>query len=281
MKAALILEGGGMRGLYTAGVLDILMKNDIYTNVAVGVSAGALFGINYKSKQIGRVLRYNVKYAGNPDHTGWKSLLKTGNLMNKEFWFEDIPFKLDPMDCETYRNNKTEFHAVVTNLLDGKAEYKSIYDLENEECMEYLRASGSLPFCSKPVVVNGVPYLDGGIADSIPLKEYYEKGYEKAIVVLTRPADYRKNGGIHGAGVFYKKYPEFVKTLTNRNTVYNEQCEYVEKLEKEGKILVIRPSEFIDISRTETNRDIMNQMYNLGIKDAENKLEEIIDYLNK
>ena len=199
--------------------------------------------------------------------------------MNKEFWFEDIPFKLDPMDCETYRNNKTEFHAVITNLLNGKAEYKSIYDLKNEECMEYLRASGSLPFCSKPVIVNGIPYLDGGIADSIPLKEYYENGYEKAIVILTRPADYRKNGGIHGAGLFYKKYPEFVKTLTNRNKIYNEQCEYVEALEKEDKILVIRPSEFIDISRTETNRDIMNQMYNLGIRDAESKLNDIIEYL--
>ena len=281
MKTALILEGGGMRGLYTAGVLDILMKNDIYTDVAVGVSAGALFGINYKSKQIGRVLRYNIKYAGNPSYTGWKSLLKTGNLMNKEFWFEDIPFKLDPMDCETYRNNKTDFHAVITNLQNGKAEYKSIFDLENEECMEYLRASGSLPFCSKPVIVNGVPYLDGGIADSIPLKEYFENGYDKAIVVLTRPANYRKNGGIHGAKLFYKKYPEFVKTLSSRNTVYNEQCDYVEKLEKEGKILVIRPSEFIDISRTETDRKIMHQMYDLGIKDAENKLTEIIDYLNK
>ncbi|MBQ7115719.1 MAG: patatin family protein [Clostridia bacterium] len=279
MKTALILEGGGMRGLYTAGVLDILMKNDIYTDVAVGVSAGALFGINYKSKQIGRVLRYNLKYAGNPSYTGWKSLLKTGNLMNKEFWFEDIPFKLDPMDCEAYRNNKTEFHAVVTNLLNGKAEYKSIFDLENEECMEYLRASGSLPFCSKPVIVNGIPYLDGGIADSIPLKEYYEKGYEKIVVVLTRPANYRKSGGIHGAGAFYKKYPEFVKTLSNRNSVYNQQCEYVERLEKEGKILVIRPSEFIDISRTETDRKIMQQMYDLGIKDAENKLKAIKEYL--
>lgn len=281
MKTALILEGGGMRGLYTAGVLDILMKNDIYTDIAVGVSAGALFGINYKSKQIGRVLRYNIKYAGNPSYTGWKSLLKTGNLMNKEFWFEEIPFKLDPMDCETYRNNKTEFHAVITNLQNGKAEYKSIFDLENEECMEYLRASGSLPFCSKPVIVNGIPYLDGGIADSIPLKEYFENGYEKAIVVLTRPKNYRKNGDIHGANLFYKKYPEFVKTLSNRNKVYNEQCDYVESLEKEGKILVIRPSEFVDISRTETDRKIMQQMYDLGIKDAENKLNKIIDYLDK
>ena len=279
MKTALILEGGGMRGLYTAGVLDILMKNDIYTDIAVGVSAGALFGINYKSMQIGRVLRYNIKYAGNPNYTGWKSLLKTGNLMNKEFWFEDIPFKLDPMDCETYRKNKTEFHAVVTNLQNGKAEYKSIFDLENSECMEYLRASGSLPFCSKPVIVNGIPYLDGGIADSIPLKEYFKNGYEKAIVVLTRPANYRKNGGIYGAGLFYKKYPEFVKTLSSRNAIYNEQCDYVEMLEKEGKIIVIRPSEFVDISRTETDRIIMRKMYDLGIKDAENKLKDIIEYL--
>lgn len=279
MKTALILEGGGMRGLYTAGVLDILMKNDIYTDVAVGVSAGALFGINYKSKQPGRVLRYNIKYAGNPSYTGWKSLLKTGNLMNKKFWFEDIPFKLDPMDCETYRNNKTEFHAVVTNLLNGKAEYKNIFDLENEECMEYLRASGSLPFCSKPVIVNGIPYLDGGIADSIPVKEYFEMGYRKIIVVLTRPENYRKNGSIHCANLFYKKYPEFVKTLSSRNEAYNEQCDYVETLEKAGVFLVIRPSEFIDISRTETDRKIMQQMYDLGIKDAQNKLEEIKEYL--
>ncbi len=281
MKTALILEGGGMRGLYTAGVLDILMENDINTDVAVGVSAGALFGINYKSKQPGRVLRYNLKYSGNPAYTGWKSLLKTGNLMNKEFWFEDIPFKLDPMDCETYRNNKTEFHAVITNLQNGKAEYKSIFDLENEECMEYLRASGSLPFCSKPVIVNGVPYLDGGIADSIPLKEYFENGYGKAIVVLTRPQNYRKNGSIHGANLFYKKYPEFVKTLSSRNTIYNKQCDYVEGLENEGKIIVIRPSEFVDISRTEADKKIMKQMYDLGIKDAENKLNDITEYLKK
>lgn len=281
MKSALILEGGGMRGLYTAGVLDTLMKNNIYTDVAVGVSAGALFGINYKSKQIGRVLRYNLKYTGNPNYTGWKSLLKTGNLMNKEFWFEDIPFKLDPMDCETYRNNKTEFHAVVTNLQNGKAEYKNIFDLENEECMEYLRASGSLPFCSQPVVVNGVPYLDGGIADSIPLKKYVDEGYDKIIVVLTRPANYRKSGGIHGAGFFYKKYHEFVKTLSDRNAVYNKQCDYVEKLENDGKIVVIRPSETVDISRTEKDRETLQKMYNLGIKDSESKLSAIIEYLEK
>lgn len=281
MKSALILEGGGMRGLYTAGVLDVLMENDICTDVAVGVSAGALFGINYKSKQIGRVLRYNLKYVGKPENMGWKSFVKTGNLMNKEFWFEDIPFKLDPMDCETYRNNKTEFHAVVTNLRNGRAEYKNIFDLENGDCMEYLRASGSLPFCSKPVVVNGIPYLDGGIADSIPLKQYFENGYEKAVVVLTRPKNYRKNGDIHGAGLFYKKYPEFSETLKNRNRAYNEQCEYVENLENEGRILVIRPSETVAVSRTEKDPAVLQKMYNLGVKDCMGKIAEIKDYLIK
>lgn len=275
MKSALILEGGAMRGLYTAGVLDVLMENEIETDACYGVSAGALFGINYKSKNIGRVLRYNLKYGGNAETMGWKSLLKTGNLMHKEFWFEDIPFKLDPMDCDTYRACKTEFFAVVTNMISGEAEYKSIYDLKNEKCMEYLRASGSLPFLSKPVVVDNIPYLDGGIADSIPVKKALESGYEKIVVILTRPRNYRKTGGIHGAEIFYKKYPQFAKTLNNRNTMYNEQCDYIESLEKEGKILVLRPSEFIDVKRTEKDKDKLRRMYDLGVKDCTAMLDNI------
>ena len=281
MKTALILEGGGMRGLYTAGVLDILMKNDIYTDVAVGVSAGALFGINYKSKQIGRVLRYNIKYAGNPSYTGWKSLLKTGNLMNKEFWFEDIPFKLDPMDCETYRNNKTEFHAVITNLINGKAEYKSIFDLENKECMEYLRASGSLPFCSKPVIVNGVPYLDGGIADSIPVNRAFECGCEKAIVILTQPRDYRKkhDKSLDLSAKLYKKYPDFAKALLSRPENYNKTLENIEELEKQGKVFVIAPKESLGIKRTERSPKEIDRIFNQGIKDFENLKDELLNFL--
>lgn len=279
MKTALILEGGAMRGLYTAGVLDVLMRNNIEADACYGVSAGALFGINYKSKNIGRVLRYNLKYGGNPRNMGWISLLKTGNLMHKEFWFEEIPFKLDPMDCETYRTCKTEFLAVVTNMLTGSAEYKSVFDLENENCMEYLRASGSLPFLSKPVVVDGVPYLDGGIADSIPVIKAIEDGYDKILVILTRPAGYRKNGDIHGAEIFYKKYPEFAKTLNNRNKMYNEQCEALEKLETEGKVIILRPSEFIDVKRTEKDKAKLQKMYDLGVKDCKKKLTEISNYL--
>lgn len=281
MKTALILEGGGMRSLYSAGVLDVLMENNIETDVAVGVSAGALFGINYKSKQIGRVLRYNLKYAGNSEILGFRCMLKTGDLMSKQFYFDDLPFRLDKMDCDTYRACKTKFHAVVTNMLTGEAEYKNIYDLENEDCMEYLRASGSLPFLSRPVVVDGIPYLDGGVADSVPIEEYMKRDYDKIIVVLTRPYGYRKNGSIHGADIIYRKYPNFVKAMKNRNSVYNAQYDLIDKLENEGRIFVIRPSEFIDISRTEKNHAKMKQMYNLGYADMQNLLEQLKEYIIK
>lgn len=281
MKSALILEGGGMRGLYTAGVLDVLMENNIETDITSGVSAGALFGINYKSKQIGRVLRYNLKYAGNKDNLGIKNFLKTGNLMSKQFYFVDLPFKLDVMDTETYRSNKMDFHAVVTNLLTGQPEYKSIFDLENEDCMEYLRASGSLPFVSKPVWVNGVPYLDGGVADSIPVKHYIDNGYNKIIVVLTKHHCIKRKGNIPSTNIVYKKFPEFANTLKNRNSDYIKQYNYVKKLENENKIIVIQPSEYFKVKTTESNSDVIRKLYNLGVKDCENKIQDILKYLEK
>ncbi|MBO5065462.1 MAG: patatin family protein [Clostridia bacterium] len=279
MKTALILEGGGMRGLYTAGVLDTLMENDISVDAVAGVSAGALFGINYKSKQIGRVLRYNLKYAGISENLGVKSLLKTGDLMSKQFYFDDLPYKLDVMDDETYRNNPTEFYAVVSNLNTGLAEYKSIYDIKNSECMEYLRASGSLPFVSKPVIINNIPYLDGGVCDSIPVQNYIDKGYDKIIVVLTRPSGYRKKGHIHFTKLFYKNYPLFSETLKNRNHYYSSQCDLVDKLETDKRIFVIRPTERIKIKTTEKSRKILQKAYDLGKKDTIDKLNELYDYL--
>lgn len=281
MKSALILEGGGMRGLYTAGVLDVLMENNIETDVAAGVSAGALFGINYKSKQIGRVLRYNLKYAGISENLGVKSFLKTGDLMSKQFYFDDLPFKLDVMDTETYRDCKTQFYAVVTNLNTGRPEYKLIYDLEVPVCMEYLRASGSLPFVSKPVIIDGTPYLDGGVSDSIPAQHFIDEGYDKFIVVLTRPYGFRKSGKIHGTKLIYKKYPKFAEALKNRNSDYSKQCDLIEALEKQGRIVVIRPTESINVKTTEKDRAVLKKMYNLGVKDCKNKLKEIIDYMTK
>lgn len=279
MKTALILEGGGMRCLYTAGVIDVLMKNNINFHTIAGVSAGALFGINYKSKQIGRVLRYNLKYAGISENLGFKSLVKTGDLMSKQFYFDDLPYKLDVMDDEVYKNNPTEFYAVVSNLNTGLAEYKSVYDIKNYECMECLRASGSLPFVSKPVIINNIPYLDGGVCDSIPVKHYLDEGFDRIIAVLTRPKGYRKKGNIHLAHTFYKDYPEFAEALKNRNRCYSEQCDLVDKLEKENKIFVIRPTETIKINTTEKRKQVLQAAYDLGEKDCSVKINELFDYL--
>ena len=279
MKSALILEGGAMRGIYTAGVLDVLMENNIETDLCIGVSAGALFGINYKSKQIGRVLRYNLKYSTDNRFVGWYSLLKTGNLMDKEFYFNDLPYKLDPMDLDTYKACKTEFRAVVTNLITGKAEYPEIYDLRNYKCMEYLRASGSLPFLSQNVVIDGIPYLDGGVADSVPIEYCINKGYDKIIVVLTRPYGFRKSGTIKLTKLFYKKYPAFCNVLRRRNEIYSKQYDLIEKLEKDGKIIVLRPTKPIKTKATEKDHNVINALYANGREDCEQELKKIIDYL--
>lgn len=279
MKSALILEGGAMRGIYTAGVLDVLMENNIETDLCIGVSAGALFGINYKSKQIGRVLRYNLKYSTDKRFVGWHSLFKTGNLMDKEFYFNDLPYKLDPMDLDTYKNCKTQFRAVVTNLETGKAEYPEIYDLADYKCMEYLRASGSLPYLSKNVVIDGVPYLDGGVADSVPVEYCINEGYDKIIVVLTRPYGFRKSGTIKFTKLFYKKYPQFCDTLKRRNEIYSKQYDLIDKLENEGKIIVLRPTKPVKTKATEKDHKVLNALYANGREDCERELKKIIDYL--
>lgn len=281
MKTALILEGGGMRCLYTAGVLDILMENNINFDVVAGVSAGALFGINFKSKQIGRVLRYNLKYAGISENLGFKSFIKTGDLMSKQFYFDDLPYKLDVMDGETYKNNPTEFYAVVSNLKTGCAEYKQINDIMDYQCMEYLRASGSLPFVSKPVIINNTPYLDGGVCDSIPVQHFLDEHYEKIVVVTTRQKGYRKKGNIPLTSTFYRNYPDFAKTLKNRNHHYSEQCELIDSLEKEGEIFVIRPSKHIKINTTEKNREVLQSAYDLGVNDCKNSISKLVEYMEE
>lgn len=281
MKSALILEGGAMRGIYTAGVLDVLMENNIETDLCIGVSAGALFGINYKSKQPGRVLRYNLKYSTDNRFVGWRSFFKTGDLMNKQFYFDDLPYHLDPMDLDTYKSCKTQFRAVVTNLKTGMAEYPEIYDLADYKCMEYLRASGSLPFLSRNVVIDDIPYLDGGVADSVPLEYCLNNGYDKIIIVLTRPYGFRKSGTIRLTKLFYKQYPEFCETLKNRNDIYSKQYDLIDELEKEGKIFVIRPTKAIKAKATEKNPDVMNALYDLGRKNCEDSFSKLIEYLEK
>lgn len=278
-KTALILEGGAMRGLYSAGVLDVFMRNNIKADVIYGVSAGALFGLNYKSRQVGRAIRYNLKYANEKNYMGLYSLITTGNVMNRDFCFKKLVCELDKLDFETYKNNPVDFYAVVTNLQTGKPEYIKIDDAEKD--MEYFRASGSMPFVSKPVEISGNLYLDGAIADAVPFKKALEENYEKIIVVLTRPLGYnRKKKSYLPYKLFYGKFPNFVETAENSYAKYNETMDLIEKYESENKIVVLRPSELIRMKRIEKNTNKLQAIYDLGVSDCMKKLDEIKDYLS-
>ena len=261
--------------------LDVWMQNNILFDGIMGVSAGALFGMNYKSKQPGRVLRYNKKYAGDKNYMGLYSLLTTGDIMNRDFCFRRIVHELDPVDFDTYRRSKEEFYAVVTNMETGQAEYIKIDDLSNADQIEYLRASGSMPFVSKPVCVNGKKYLDGGIADSIPIDKMLSFGYDRVVVVLTRPEHYRKKKtNALMPKLYYRKYPALAEAINNRYVVYNRQLEKVNELKKAQKAFVLRPSRLVPIKRLEKDPEKMQEMYNLGREDAARTLQALAAYLN-
>ena len=279
-KTALVLEGGGLRGIYSAGVLDVLMEENIKVDCIIGVSAGALFGVNYCSKQKGRALRYNQKYGVDKRYMGFHSLITTGNIMNKEFCFDTLVNELDPFDYETFKNSKVDFYAVVTNLKTGKAEYKLVKDMRKEEDMEKLRASGSMPCVSKPVKIGNDLYLDGAIGDSIPVLKAIEMGYEKVIVVTTRVDSYRmKHKRRPYAKVMYRKYPKFAEAFINRDKMYNNTLMEMNRLEDEGRILVIKPTRLVKISRVEKDPLIMQEQYDLGVSDTKSRLKDIKKYL--
>ena len=276
-KTAFVLEGGAMRGLYSAGVLDVFMQNNISTDAIYGVSAGALFGINFKSKQIGRAIRYNIKYAHEKNYMGLYSLITTGNIMNKEFCFDRLVNELDKFDFETFNNSPIDFFAVVTNVETGEAEYKHI--AEAREGLEALRASGSMPFVSRLVEMEKAKYLDGAISDPIPLQKALNDGYEKIVVVLTRPEGYRKRKDFMPYNLVYRKYPNFIRTAKNQPQIYNETLELIKKYEKEGKIVVLRPSKKLKIARVEKDIKKLDAIYKLGVNDCTSSIGKIKSYL--
>ena len=232
MKVGLVLEGGAMRGMYTAGVIDVFLEKNIKIDKIVGVSAGVLFGINYISNQPKRVIRYNKKYAKDRRYMGIKSLLTTGNIINKDFAYYEVPIKLDAFDEETFEKSDCEIYAGVTNVDTGLAEYFKVNKAVEE--MELMRATSAMPFVSKMVDWKGKKYLDGGIADSIPLEKCQELGCDKIIVVLTRTLDYRKTqANKFMTKVFYRKYPNLVKCIQNRYKQYNDILEKLIDLESD------------------------------------------------
>lgn len=280
LKTGLVLEGGAMRGMFTAGVLDVFMEHGVHFDGVIGVSAGAVFGPNFLSGQIGRVIRYNKRYNGDHDYMGLKPLLSTGNIVNTKYAYGTVPMLLDPFDDEAFRASGVPFYAVLTNLRTGKPEYRQIHSVLAE--MDVLRASASLPFASTPVELNGEKYLDGGVADSIPFAAMRRMGYDRLVVILTRDKSYRKkpmNPAL--IRVRYGRYPEFCKRLQERAEAYNRSVDALNLLEKQGEVFVIRPDQPIGIKRIETDPDKLQAVYDLGRRDGLASLDAMNAYLNK
>lgn len=278
-KLGMVLEGGGMRGVYTAGVLDFFMDQNFYPDGIAGVSAGACHATSYISKQRGRNYRVNTKYINDKEYLSLHSLLKTGSLFGMEFMFHRIPEELDPYDYDAFNASKTEFIAVSTDVESGQGYYHIIRDAKEE--IDYIQASSSLPLLSKMVERNGRKLLDGGVADSIPIEYMRKRGYEKNIVVLTQCADYRKgkNNLIPIIRHNYKKYPKFVEAMENRHTRYNQTLDLLMQLEKEGSVFIIRPSKPVTISRIEKNVDKLQALYNEGYQDAKACYEKMLEFI--
>ena len=278
-KTGMVLEGGAMRGLFSAGILDVMMENQIRAAGLIGVSAGAAFGCNYKSGQIGRAIRYNKKYCRDPRYCSWRSWLRTGDLFGAEFCYHELPDKLDPFDCAAYEADPTEFYLVCTDVLTGKAEYHRC-PVADSECFEWMRASGSMPLVSRIVAVGGGRYLDGAMADSIPLRFFESLGYERNLVILTQPAGYMKkpSTAMPLLRLIYRKYPLLVRAMEERHVKYNETVRYVEEQAAAGRVLLLRPESPLPIKRITRDPDLLQKTYDLGRHQAERRLKELKEF---
>ena len=280
MKIGLVLEGGGMRGLYTAGVLDVLMDHHFMPDVVCGTSAGVTFGVNLLSGQRGRVLRYNCRYVGERRYISFYSWLTTGNMINRDFAYDLLPRELDPFDEATYEQAPAEFYATITNMRTGQAEYVRITDTWKQ--MDVIRASASLPIICQPVEWQGEKYLDGGLADNIPLDKCLELGCDKVVIVLTRPMDYvRKDNIAPLCRLAFPRYKALLRTIEQRNEKYNARIQQILELERRGKVFVIRPSENRPVGRLEKDPDKLRALHALGVQDATKQWQALKDYLEK
>lgn len=270
----LVLEGGAMRGMYTCGLLDLFLDENINFDGIMGVSAGALFGVNFLSKQRGRAIYYNKTYNSNKDYMGIGQFLKTGNIVNTEFAYERVPRELVPFDDDTYMNSGVPFYAVTTNLDTGKPEYMLIDSCFGK--MDALRASGSMPFVSQPVLINGERYLDGGVSDSIPFNKMLEMGYDQLVVILTRDITYVKKPMNKALiNLFYHNNKAFAQALVHRHEIYNDSIKELLELEKQGKVYIIRPSSPLEIGRIESDPEILQSVYDLGMDDGKKIMSEL------
>ena len=281
-KTGLVLEGGAMRGMYTAGVLDVLMEEKIQTDGVIGVSAGAVFGCNYKSGQIGRTLRYNLQFCGDKRYGSIHSLIKTGDIYDVEFCYHEIPEVIDPFDNEAFVKNPADFYVVCTDVETGKPVYHKCTDCGRDD-LKWMQASASMPLVSKIVETDGYKLLDGGIADSIPIMWFRRQGYKKNLVILTRPEGYRKKKMKFqkALNLMLRHYPNLAKAMARRYKVYNRTLDKLEELSKKGEVMILQPSRLIEVSRLEKDPEKLKALYQLGREDAKRKLAEIRAFLNQ
>ena len=265
MKKGLVLEGGAMRGLFTAGIIDVMMEAKVEPDGLIGVSAGAAFGCNYKSRQPGRAIRYNKRFARDKRYCSWQSWLKTGNLYNADFGYRIIPTQYDIFDDKAFEENPMEFYAVCTDVETGKPVYKKL-EKSGQLTYDWIRASASMPLASKVVELEGMKVLDGGVADSIPLEYFESIGYEKNMVILTQPDGYVKehNKLMPLMRLSLRKYPNMIEAMNNRHIMYNKELSYVYQAESTGRALVIRPEAPLPIGHISHNPDEMQRVYEIG-----------------
>ena len=279
MKKGLVLEGGAMRGLFTAGIIDVMMEAGVEPDGLIGVSAGAAFGCNHKSRQPGRAIRYNKRFAKDSRYSGVRSLLLSGDYFNAQFGYHVVPFKYDLFDISTFEQNPLTFTVVCTDVETGKAVYHDITHVDYDE-LEWLRASASMPLASRIVNVGGHQLLDGGVSDSIPLEYFERQGYQRNVVILTQPKGYQKghNRLMPLMRVALRKYPQMIKAMDERHLMYNHQLDYVAKAEQEGRCLVIRPEEKLPIGHISHDPEQMQRVYDMGRKTGEQYINRIKDF---
>jgi len=282
VKCGLVLEGGAFRGLFTAGIIDVMIQHDIWPDAMIGVSAGAAFGCNYKSRQLGRALRYNKRFARDKRYSGWHSLLTTGNYFNADFGYHVIPRQYDVFDDDAFNHNPMAFYAVCTDVETGQPVYKLLNEV-TDTTYDWIRASASMPLLSKVIELEGYKLLDGGIADSIPLQHFEHLGYQHNVVILTQPQGYRKthNKLMPLMRLFLRKYPNLLEALDQRHLMYNAQLDYVSEAEHAGRCLVIRPDAPLPIGHVSHNPDEMQRVYDIGRAMGERQLENIKTFYNK
>ncbi|MCM3616527.1 patatin family protein [Sutcliffiella horikoshii] len=278
LNSGLVLEGGGMRGVYTAGILEYFMERDLYFPYVIGVSAGACMAASYLSRQPGRNKKVNIDFVGDPRYLSYRNFWKKRQMFDMDFLFDEIPNKLVPYDYETFLNRTEQFVVVTTDCLTGEPIY---YDMDHygEDMLQLIRASSSLPFVAPSVAYKDKFLLDGGIIDPIPLKKAQKDGFEKNVVILTKPVGYKKKASRFSSLFKYKQYPIISERLQTRYQLYNDTLDYVEKEKEKGSTFVFQPSKPLPVGRMERKKHRLQSLYELGYEDAKNNYKKLQEFL--